>query len=363
MFLIFLILSYCIIVISFQKTLLNRKNYHTYKKLAVRVNAGIPIIKKEIIKCQDLDMEVIFNENNDFDRSKPPILFIHGSYHSSWCWTENFIPYFSQKGYPTCAVSLRGTFPSKFTRSNPSRVVKIQEHIDDLYTVLQSLQIRYKGYRKPVIISHSFGGLITQKLLEIENVRRGLSGVSLLCSVAPSGNGPMTKRFLKSRFLDSLKIVYGFVFKAVTQNIRICRDLFFDESVTDHDIERSFNYTCFEQNTLLDSVKHRYMECFKADSEIGLDLKSLSMLLPSVTSMNKDGQASWISSNEKDMIPILVIGAENDFIVDSFGVQETAKYLGVEAVTVRNLYHDVMLGPKWKETADILFNWLQSNSL
>jgi hypothetical protein len=26
--------------------------------------------------------------------SKPPLLFVHGSYHSAWCWQEHFMPYF-----------------------------------------------------------------------------------------------------------------------------------------------------------------------------------------------------------------------------------------------------------------------------
>lgn len=42
----------------------------------------------------------------------PPLLFVHGSYHSSWCWAEHFLPYFASLGYPCYAVSLRGTGPT-----------------------------------------------------------------------------------------------------------------------------------------------------------------------------------------------------------------------------------------------------------
>ena len=32
-----------------------------------------------------------FNQNKKpLIYSKPPLLFIHGSYHSAWCWAENF---------------------------------------------------------------------------------------------------------------------------------------------------------------------------------------------------------------------------------------------------------------------------------
>lgn len=43
---------------------------------------------------------------------RPPLLFVHGSYHSSWCWAEHFLPYFSSLGYAVYAVSLRGTGPT-----------------------------------------------------------------------------------------------------------------------------------------------------------------------------------------------------------------------------------------------------------
>ena len=29
---------------------------------------------------------------------KQPILFIHGSFHSSWCFKENYMSYFNQLG-------------------------------------------------------------------------------------------------------------------------------------------------------------------------------------------------------------------------------------------------------------------------
>lgn len=59
-------------------------------------------------------------------------------------------------------------------------------------------------------------------------------------------------------------------------------------------------------------------------------------------------------------LPRLVIGAENDFIVDQEGVIETAKYMGVDPVIALDVYHDVMLGPKWEKTAVILNDWLET---
>lgn len=112
------------------------------------------------------------------------------------------------------------------------------------------------------------------------------------------------------------------------------------------------------------------MNRFKEDSVVGLDILSLSHSLPSVTSTTADGTASWLQEyitnsthHSTRFLSRLVIGAEKDFIVDSEGILESATYLGVSPVVLPNLYHDVMLGSKWKLTADFLFKWLQDSAV
>ena len=32
--------------------------------------------------------------------SRPnPILFIHGAYTAAWCWQDNYLPWFAERGY------------------------------------------------------------------------------------------------------------------------------------------------------------------------------------------------------------------------------------------------------------------------
>lgn len=145
------------------------------------------------------------------------------------------------------------------------------------------------------------------------------------------------------------------------------------------------------------------MTHFRADSRVGLDLQSLDAQLPSSTSTGPEGRAEWLPSPEMLLLPAvtiaeedvfmeadtgvridmdcctigmprtttpcaaiatavrpacLVIGAEKDFIVDRDGVSETARYLGVKPVFIPEAYHDVMLGPKWRLSADIIADWI-----
>jgi alpha-beta hydrolase superfamily lysophospholipase len=132
------------------------------------------------------------------------------------------------------------------------------------------------------------------------------------------------------------------------------------------------------------------MKNFKADSRVGLDLADVSLNLPSLRA-TADGRAPWLSVTESTSkceklvetesqdqadvqagsrrivstvyvppLPVLVAGAEKDFIVDAQGVEETAQYFGVKAVMLPELYHDVMLGPKSTLAAECVADWLRS---
>ena len=105
----------------------------------------------------------------------------------------------------------------------------------------------------------------------------------------------------------------------------------------------------------------------RADSRVTLDLSSLINTLPSVTSMASDGKATWLSpltaskeSTTTNIPSTMVIGAEKDFVVDREGVVEAATYLGVEPEFVKDTYHDVMLGPKWTKSADLIAKWIDT---
>ena len=277
----------------------------------------------------------------------PPLLFVHGSYHSAWCYAEQFLPMFSKLGYTCYAVSLRGTAPTGMAAtSKGAQTVRIEEHVSDLTEVLEYIKTASGSSSsevRPVVIAHSFAGVVAMKLLESPQVRAGLGGVCFLCSVPPSGNGPMTLRFLHTNFFASLKIVYGFVLKAITFDPAVARELLFDESFADSDLAR-------------------YLQRFKADSKVVLDLPSLARVLPSVTSTGPDGRATWL--DEGGARPqLMVLGGENDFIVDQPGVVETARYCGVDAQFLPGGYHDLMLGNKAEPTAEKISDWLRLNVL
>ncbi len=247
---------------------------------------------------------------------KPVLAFLHGSFHASWCWQEKWMPHFASLGYPCVAFSLQGTGGTP-TVEVGAKTVRIGSHVRDFDAFLRglsdndsnSLGMELGVLPRIVIIGHSFGGLTIMKWLEqyytddnedanIETLGVNLAGVSLLCSVPPSGNGKMTMRFLRRSFRDSWTIIAGFVLKKAITDKAICRDLFFGGSedangVTDEDVER-------------------YQSYFERDTAAIIDLKDLSKQLPSEKMDKQSGRAQFA-----DKIPSsLVIAASDDFIVD-----------------------------------------------
>ena len=311
-------------------------NHFVFRKKPLTINSLYSAFnERRWISPEGLNISIL--ESNFAPTQSPalkkPILFVHGSFHSAWCF-ENFINFFSNLGHKCYAVNLRGTSPTGLPKGNWSstavKSIKVEEHVRDLSFVIQNIYSQDK--ERPIVVSHSFGGLLLMKLLESNELREMIFGAVFVCSIPPSGNGAMSKRFLFKTPLLALKIIWAFVFRGVTTNSKLCREIFFDDSVSDDEIGR-------------------YMVKFKEDSTITVDFASLAGVLPSVTSMSSDGAATWLQASPFLRPFRLVFGAGEDRIVDWEGVQETARYLGVQPTLLPTMCHDVMLSADWQEAA------------
>lgn len=86
--------------------------------------------------------------------SAPPVLFVHGSGHGAWCWAQRFMPYLEGRGFESHAVSLRGQGESDPVAETEALTLDV--HSRDLADFIATLR------SPPVIVGHSFGGLIVQ---------------------------------------------------------------------------------------------------------------------------------------------------------------------------------------------------------
>jgi len=97
------------------------------------------------------------------DRNKAPLVFIHGSGAGGWIWDEHWLEFFADRGFPAIAVSLRGS-EATGTLNGSTEPVRITEHVEDLKRVLKNLPV--SSNKKPIVLGHSFGGLVLTKLCE-----------------------------------------------------------------------------------------------------------------------------------------------------------------------------------------------------
>ena len=93
--------------------------------------------------------------------SKPPVVFIHGLWLHASSW-QPWVAHFAQAGYQATAPGWPGEPPSvEAARNDPDSVANIgineaTEHFAEHFKQLDA---------KPIVIGHSFGGMLAEKLL------------------------------------------------------------------------------------------------------------------------------------------------------------------------------------------------------
>jgi pimeloyl-ACP methyl ester carboxylesterase len=104
--------------------------------------------------------------------TKAPVLFIHGLWlhQTSWsAWEEHF----QKAGYQTTAPGWPGDLPTvEEARANPDSVA--DKGIDDVATHLISIIESLDA--PPILIGHSFGGMLVEKLLDDGH---GVAGIAI----------------------------------------------------------------------------------------------------------------------------------------------------------------------------------------
>jgi pimeloyl-ACP methyl ester carboxylesterase len=245
---------------------------------------------------------------------KPPLLFVHGGYNDGWCWDAHFLPWFARQGYAAHALSLRGHGVSGGHDS--LFVAGLDDYAADVEHIMSKMPAT------PVLIGHSMGAAICERLLATRPVR----AVALLAPVPPAGLVSIAARLAAER-PDTLMHMMQFDPTRLSAHVLdSLRPYYFSDDV--------------EPAILAEATQHFCVESPRALMDLSL---RLHWQLP-----------------ERGSTPILVLGADGDRICTPDDVHATARHHGVDAAILPGLAHMMMLERQWEVPARAIARWMQA---
>ena len=244
---------------------------------------------------------------------KPPVLFVHGMWHGAWCWEDHFLPYFADHGYMAAAVSLRGHGKSEGRKG--LRWSTIRNYAEDVARVAAGMA------RPPILVGHSMGGFVVQKVLETHPAPAAV----LLASVPPGGIlGPTLRVARKHPFLFA-KVNLTLSLYPIVHTPALFKAFMLPPD--------------FPEARLLKLFPLVQDESYRAY----LDMIVFNLPRP-----------------KKVSTPLLVIGGEKDAAISVKEVHATAKAYNTQAEIIPGMTHDQMLDPQWEKVASRIVTWLDS---
>jgi pimeloyl-ACP methyl ester carboxylesterase len=253
-----------------------------------------------------------------------PLLFVHGAYVGAWCWEENFLDWFAERGYPAYAVSLRGHGNSAgHERLND---FGLADYAEDVALAVAQLPA------PPVLIGHSMGALVVQKFLErVTGGHAGSNGVApalvLACPVPAYGVVPSSLALAFTR--PALFAGLNAVASGGRAPPHVLGEALFGVLPAPEQLARCYRRMQGESRRAL------------------LDMTGWG--LPSL----------WRNLRP----PTLVIGAGRDVLVPAAQAQGTAHLLNAEFRLLPELGHAVMLDAGWLSAAQEIADWLEERGL
>ena len=239
-----------------------------------------------------------------------PLLFVHGAFTGAWCWDEHFLSFFAEAGYAAHALSLSGHGRSRGREHLDS--LSIADYVDDVLEVVAGLPA------PPVLIGHSMGGFVVQKVLE----QRKFPAAVLMCSVPPQG---------------LMAAAFGMMFSHPGLMSDLNRLMSGGEVVLD-----TLREALFAQPVAVDDLTRFYRWSQPESHRAIWDMSLFNLPHPS----------------KIDASRLLILGAELDHLIPASLVEMTARTYGLPATLFPAVGHGLMLERDWKKPARHILDWL-----
>lgn len=258
-----------------------------------------------------MKLEVISREQPEKRRFETPLLFVHGTGHAAWCWDENFLPYFAEKGFSAHAVSLRGHGASE--GGEKLKWTSVADYVADVFQAASALP------QTPAVIGHSLGGLVVAKYLEKHSAPAGI-----LFAPSPS----------EGMFLSGFKLQLRH--PLLMMKVHLKQD--FAVMFRTPKLAKKFLFSADADDARIAEYAARFgRESYRAALEMIYNLPN----------------------RRKIKAPfLLVVGAENDALIAPKKIEKTAHVLNADCRIFPAMAHDLMLERGWRRVADFMIDWL-----
>jgi len=268
---------------------------------------------------------------NGRSSSKPTIVLVHGLWLTPRSW-EGWIDRFQKAGYNVLAPSWPGLEGEvEAVRKNPSALkgLKLKTVVDHYDRIIRKLDAQ------PIIIGHSFGGLITQMLID-----RGLGSAGILVDSAQTAGVPVLP------------------FVTIRATLPILGNPFSYNRTTSLS-PKQFNYAFTNE---LDAVESK-----KVYDRYSIPAANAILWDAALALLNPNG-SSRVDYKKSDRAPLLFIAGSNDHLAPpAINKANVRKYVkNSTAVTdyreFPNRTHHTVGQKGWEEVADFAMQWANENA-
>jgi pimeloyl-ACP methyl ester carboxylesterase len=262
---------------------------------------------------------------------RTPIVFVHGLWLHGESWSE-WIQFFRENGYQASAASWPGdSDTTEATRKNADAVAGygVGEIAEYIAGQLETLE------QKPVLIGHSFGGLLVQNLLG-----RDLAAAAIAIDPAPIKGVPELP-------LSALKSAFPVLGNPLNFKKAV--------SLSEHQFRFGFTNALPEQ------------EARQLYAKYAMPAPARPLFQAATATFNPNS-ATRVNVANKSRGPLLLVSGEKDHTVPPIIVKSTLKaYRESPAVTELKEFagrgHSLTIDSGWREIAEYSLAWLKEKGL
>ncbi|MEQ1543307.1 MAG: alpha/beta fold hydrolase [Novosphingobium sp.] len=244
------------------------------------------------------------------NQGKPPLLFIHGGFHGAWCWAEHFMPWFAARGFDCHAISYRDHGGSERTGRHTDW--RLKDYVADVRWAAEQMP------RRPILVGHSLGGSIAQKLA----AEAHYPALVLLAPSPIGGSNRAAMRMLASH--------PGAMWRALAGG-------------------------------QMGAALPAFMRFFVSPDFPAAEREALQRRCTGLTSSKSANDAFYFDAPKPRPlgIPTLVVSGENDWSIPRYKNQRLARAYGGDHIVVPTA-HDIMCDTRWDLAADRVIGWLNA---